>query len=341
MKRKSLLIVVVVLLLVSACSSQESTTLETIATAKPEAEPLATTFAVGDIDKFNQNLSPIVKQLVEDYPDSYWWLLGDAGYGSRAEVRKNYSEITSVIPKGYIRMIYGDHDYGTQNPNKFTKENLVKTGAGEILSAQDTFMDTINNFGDLTVGFLPKEQTLQIATWKIVGINDICVETDTIENVDCDAQRFKDFEFFLKIPSQTKTCNIAMWHHPVFGVVKNGGNDEPGGEKYGTPLHEAALENGVDIILNGDHHHFLATKPIDINGELVADPNTPSARQFIVGTGGASYSLDLGTPRLPKEAIDSQIDGTVGVLKLELFTDYAQVTFISAKGPLYTTRVDC
>lgn len=335
-------ILLAVVLACVACANNPTSSSSTTTSQPPVAKPLLTMYSVGDIDHFDDRLATLAKSIVKDDPTGTWWLLGDAGYGTRSDVTKNYKEIAAVIPRSQTHMIFGDHDYGTQEPTQFTLDNLDATGAHDILGAKDQFDYTIDKAGTLKELKQSESKFARNIEWTIEGINDICVETGTIRNVDCYPSRFETYKKTLESNNALSRCSIAMWHHPTFGVLKNGGSDQVGSEQYGVPLFTNAIDNGVDIILNGDHHHFLSTKNIDKSGHLVAkNSKTPFTREFIVGTGGAPASSNNNTPKLKTNAIDSDIQGKIGVLKLELYHDRAHVSFITTDSVLYTTDINC
>lgn len=340
-----LAITLIATILLSACSADEkqSSPTSTTATSVVNGEkPLHTMYVVGDIDSFNNRLAPLAKQIVKNDPTGTWWILGDAGYGDEQSVTSNYKAIAEVIPAKQLHVIYGDHDYGTQDPTQFKSENKISTGAESILGAQDSFSYLLDNSGALKQTDSDTSKLLQDISWAIAGTNDICVETGNDPGTDCNPDRLTEFDKALSDNSKLSKCSIAMWHHPVFGIIKDGGNDQKAAAEYGTPLFESAINNDVDIVLNGDHHEFVATKNIDIDGKFVADGSSALfTREFIVGTGGAPLSADAKTPRLMPNAIDSEIRNDIGALKIDLYKGKAELKFLTVKGTKYSTSIDC
>lgn len=330
-----------IILLIASCADSDNKTVETVPTSSPISKPLHTMYAVGDIKDFNENLRPLAEKLVDQDPNASWWILGDAGYGEGAEVTGNYEQIVQVLDENVIlNSIIGDHDYGTQDPTKFTTENRVATGSEKLLNAKQNFSFGISNSGELIE--TKSAQKASKLSWSLVGSNDICVETGPDLQTECNEKLFEDFKNNIVSSSKRTTCSIAMYHHPVFAVIKDGGNDQEFSEIYGTPYWETAVSNGVDIVLNADHHQFVATKKIGINGKLHLDEmSTPFTRQFIVGTGGAPLSSDRQTPKLAVDAIDKDIRNQVGVLKIDLYSSKAKLSFVTLDGTLYTSQVDC
>lgn len=342
MKRIILLTAVLLIAVIGTGCSSKSNVNKSTSTTPQNKSALHTMYVVGDIKDFDDKLAPLAKDIVKSDPNASWWLLGDSGYGEGKEVTDNYEEIAAVIPYESLHMVYGDHDYGTQNPKNFTEQNLENIGASRILNAQENFVYAVDSQKNLQEVLTPTDQSSEKLAWTITGTNDICVETAKIENTGCNNKRYDLFKSSLKENKKVSDCSIAMWHHPIYGVMKDGGNDQVGSSQYGTPLFESSIENGVDIVLNGDHHHFLATKNIDENGKLVSGNSTNAfTREFIVGTGGAPISADNKTPKLDKNAVDSDIRNQIGVLKIVLFEGRAELSFITVKGTQYSTEVTC
>lgn len=320
-----------------SCSSSEEQSSSTTSPAS-KTTPHHVMYAVGDIDGFDTGLKPLAEKIVRDDPDASWWILGDAGYGEGTDVTDAYNKLAKVLPSKSLHMIVGDHDYGTQDPSEFTSENLAITGSATILNAEETPSYFIATDGNL----IDADQTTQEkVAWAITGANDICVEVETLKNSDCRDEQYADFENALARADTKTTCSIAMWHHPIYATLKAGGSDQFGSKKYGIPLFHAAVDHGADIVLNADHHHFLATKNIDKDGKLATKDGIAYTREFVVGTGGAPLSSDQQTPKLLEDAIDIDIRGEIGVLKIELYANNAKLSFVTGKGTPYTTDINC
>lgn len=337
--QKYIAIALVSVLLISACTNNKVNK-KKISSSKNNPELLTTMLVVGDIDNYNENLKPLAEELIKKNPKSTFWIMGDGGYGDESSVNSNYKEIAASIPKEKLHMLVGDHDYGTQTEQDYTKENLDNTGSAKELNQEDEFLYYINSKGEIVTTDIDKTVPKK-TPWSITGTNDICVETNDLENVDCDKGRIKRFEDSLKTNSKNTSCSIAMWHHPIYASIKNGGMDLTGSLKYGKPLYDASVNNGVDIVINGDHHEFLATKPIDINGKLADPSKTKTTREFIVGTGGAPLSADKGTPKLSSDAIDAEIKNKIGILQIDIYKNIAILNFVTADGSQYKTNVSC
>jgi len=344
----SFLLVLCLVVSVASCSNSnketaKTTTSPSISTLPSDTKPLHTIYAVGDIQDFNEKLGPLAEKLVAEDRSASWWILGDGGYGEGSQVTDSYKEIVKVLDSNVeLHAIFGDHDYGTQDPYRFTKANRDIIGAERRIGAQNSFVFSVNDKGLLKQENAPTNQSSESLAWTITGANSICVETGPDPSSDCSKETNDFFNRAVKENFEATSCSIAMWHHPVFGVIKDGGNDQEYSEEFGTPFYKSSVQYGVDIILNADHHEFLATKKIGINGKLhLPEMSSPFTRQFIVGTGGAPLSGDNKTPKLSSDAVDSEIKNEVGVLKIDLFSSSANLYFVTEKGIQYSTKVDC
>jgi hypothetical protein len=128
------------------------------------------------------------------------------------------------------------------------------------------------------------------------------------------------------LAANTKRCTIAMWHVPLF-LSSNSQNYTTNAERK--PLWTILYAAGVDIVLNGQPHHYERLKPMTPDG-AVDDPT--GIREFTIGTGGASTIL-------PTVAIhpNSDVRGDVfGVLKLTLKADSYDWAFVPIAGASFS-----
>jgi acid phosphatase type 7 len=101
-------------------------------------------------------------------------------------------------------------------------------------------------------------------------------------------------------------CTIAYWHHPLFTSGLRGNNRMM--KSAWKVLHEA----NADIVLTAHDHHYERFAPQNAEGDV---DTARGLRQFLVGTGGANLSSITEPPRQNSEV---QINGTFGVLRLDL-----------------------
>jgi hypothetical protein len=123
----------------------------------------------------------------------------------------------------------------------------------------------------------------------------------------------------------TKRCTIAMWHVPLFlSSFTKGYTVNP--ERK--PLWDALYAAGVDIVLNGQQHHYERLAPMTPAGDL---DEARGIREFNVGTGGES----LSNP--PEIHPHSEVRGAVfGVLKLTLKSDSYDWQFVPVAGASFS-----
>jgi acid phosphatase type 7 len=89
------------------------------------------------------------------------------------------------------------------------------------------------------------------------------------------------------------------------------------------------MNYGVDIYISGDAHHYERFAPQNLR--LEKEP-TRGIRQFVVGTGGATFN-NVGTRWKNTKARNT---GTWGVLKLTLHSDSYSWHFVPVKGKTFT-----
>lgn len=118
-------------------------------------------------------------------------------------------------------------------------------------------------------------------------------------------------------------CTLAIWHHPVFSSGAYGSSNRM------RNVWRVMYAAGVDVIINGDAHHYERFAPMDPNGQL--DPEH-GIRQFIVGTGGGALT-PLGRAYRATEARQNE---AWGVLKLTLGGGGYSWEFIPVEGRTWT-----
>lgn len=82
------------------------------------------------------------------------------------------------------------------------------------------------------------------------------------------------------LKSDGHKCELVFWHRPRFSSGFHG--DLPGMQ----PLWAAAVNGGVDVVLNGHDHHYERFAQMSATGSI----SSSGAREFIVGTGGIQAS---------------------------------------------------
>jgi predicted phosphodiesterase len=117
---------------------------------------------------------------------------------------------------------------------------------------------------------------VSIGGWKVYILDSDC---EYAGGCGKDSNQFNWFK--AELASESPKCTVAIWHHPVFtsGLHRNDNDQTRLGDLY-----NLALENKVDIVLNGHDHDYerFAKQLLDGTASSIAP------RSFVVGTGGAS-----------------------------------------------------
>src|SRR5436309_2210357 len=109
------------------------------------------------------------------------------------------------------------------------------------------------------------------------------------------------------LAKNSKTCTLAVWHHPRFFSSFDVGFTSSGPIKI---IWDRLYAAGVDVVLNAQMHHYERFPPMTPDGAV---DNTRGIREFNVGTGGESVAMPTVI------APNSEVRGAdVGVLKLTL-----------------------
>lgn len=121
------------------------------------------------------------------------------------------------------------------------------------------------------------------------------------------------------LAAKPNSCTLAYFHHPLFSSGEHG--DMPSMR----PFWEALYEANADLVLSGHGHSYERFAPQD--PYRAADP-AGGVREFVVGTGGASY-YPFETVQANSEA---RIANTDGVLKLTLDPSRYYWEFVPVAG---------
>jgi hypothetical protein len=149
----------------------------------------------------------------------------------------------------------------------------------------------------------PRDQgyySLDLGNWHIVVLN----VNDAMEFEEGSAQ---DAWLRADLAASSKECTLAIWHNPRFfssnaiGWTSN---------SYVTPLWERLYAAGVDVVLNGQQHHYERFPPMSPTG---TPEEARGIREFNVGTGGESTEMPTEFAQHSEAVSDA-----FGVLKLTL-----------------------
>ncbi len=127
-----------------------------------------------------------------------------------------------------------------------------------------------------------------------------------------------------ELAASTSICTLAFFHHPPFS---SGGH---GNIAFMQPVWRALTDGSVDVVLAAHDHHYERFAPMDGEGQVVPR----GARQFVVGTGGATFSW----LRLPLTSTEARNNDTLGVLKLALRDGGYSWEFLAAMPTTFTDQ---
>jgi len=125
------------------------------------------------------------------------------------------------------------------------------------------------------------------------------------------------------LAAHTNSCTLAYFHHPLFS------SGDHGNQTQVKPLWDALYSANADIVLNGHDHSYERFAPQNPSGAL---DTARGIREFVVGTGGASY-YPFDTIKPNSEARST---GTHGVLRLTLHAGSYDWQFIPEAGKTFT-----
>jgi acid phosphatase type 7 len=130
-----------------------------------------------------------------------------------------------------------------------------------------------------------------LGSWRIVSL-------DSEGNIGA-AQAFLEN----KLSSDSRLCELVYFHHPRWSSGEHG--SDPGMDG----IWDAAVEHGVDVVLNGHDHNYERFAQLGEGGQ----PTSNGTRELVVGTGGASLR-DIG----PAITGSQKRIKTWGVLRMSL-----------------------
>lgn len=153
--------------------------------------------------------------------------------------------------------------------------------------------------------------------WQIFGLNSSC------SRVGFCGPNSPQYAFVADaIAQEPDKCRMVVWHQPRFTSSQN-----YDGLKNMGDLYQLLYDNGADILVVGNSHHYERFEPLNPEGQ--PDP-TNGIANFTVGTGGAPYT-EFGTP-LPGSAIRN--NQSRGVVKFTLGNARYSWEFLTIEGDL-------
>jgi hypothetical protein len=260
----------------------------------PSPPPPAVLYAVGDVGDCNKETDTATGLLLDGSPDPIA-LLGDIAYpnGSAA----NFSDCFHPVwgrHRPRIRPSPGNHEYVTPGAAGY----YAYFGAAA---------------GDPTKGYY----SYDLGGWHIVSLNSNC------SDVSCAAGGAQERWLRQDLAANPRLCTMAYWHHPRFNSGSHGNSTNV------TPLYQALLDHGADLVLNGHEHGYQRWVAMDASGAAV--PN--GIVEIVAGTGGTGLVGFSGTK--PANTVVRNAT-TNGVLKLTLRESGYDYEFKPVAGQAFT-----
>ena len=155
----------------------------------------------------------------------------------------------------------------------------------------------------------------QIGAWHVLALNS---------NVDAEPGSAQ-YEWLLsELRTDRSPCRIAYWHFPVFNSGFAGNLPRMGA------IWQLLARFGTDIVVAGHAHDYERFTRLDGDG----NPDAKNGiREFVVGTGGGSY-----TPQPSQIQANSEMfkANALGVIKFVLEPNGYSWTFVPVYGQTFT-----
>lgn len=265
MSYRRLATVFVMAVLATACTSSTETANPTTTNSPPTQQATTTTTPpepvelvvfgdTADCRKPADQVAELVKGT-----EANMVIVGDLAYpdGSQARIDECFMPLYGDVTDR-IWAVPGDNDYKTPDASPlydlFDAERVGQPGQG---------------WWTFTEG-----------NWQIIGINSEC------SAVNC-GPKSDQYAFVAEaVAAEPDKCRLAVWHKPRFTSSPN-----YQGLKNMGDLYSLLYDNGADVLVVGNSHHYERFEPL--NPEGVPDP--AGIANFTVGTGGAPFT-EFGEP---------------------------------------------
>jgi hypothetical protein len=217
-------------------------------------------------------------------------LLGDLMYDNGDEMDSTFHQIFGEF-KDILRPAVGNHD----GPKYWSYFGPVVGEKGKGWYAYD------------------------LGTWRVIALNGNCTL------INCKAGGEQDTWFRQQLDSHPGKCVAAYWHQPRFSSGPHGQGKDA---QLVDPLWRAAVEGGVDVVLNGHDHDYEYFAPMDAAG----NSNVQGTAEFVVGTGGRKLYDFKVPPKGPAQ------NTAYGALKLTLHDGSYDWQFITEPGQTFVDK---
>jgi hypothetical protein len=261
-----------------------------------EANPIV--LAAGDIASCTRPGDEATAVLLEAYPAATVAPLGDTAYesGTDEEFAKCYGPSWGRA-KARTKPTLGDHEY--QTPGAAGYFRYFGAAAGEPGRGYYSY---------------------DLGGWHIVVLNSNCLEIG-----GCTPLSPETLWLSADLTANASKCTLAYWHRPRFSSGTQGPRFKM------QPFWQTLFDHGAELVLSADDHLYERFAPQTPAG--AADPEH-GIREFVVGTGGKSFS-PFGAVQPQSEVRNNS---AFGVLKLSLLPAGYRWEFIPVAGATFSDK---
>jgi hypothetical protein len=158
--------------------------------------------------------------------------------------------------------------------------------------------------------------SFDIGSWHLIALNSQCsFPTRAPTLSDCAVGSPQETWLRADLAAHPSQCTLAFFHHPLTSSGIRGFNVAV------QPLWRDLQAAHVDVVLAGHDHAYERFAPLDANGAV--DP-VNGIRQFVVGTGGKSFTL----PDYHKPGSQLRESSVFGVLEMTLGRGFYRWQFV-------------
>jgi hypothetical protein len=255
--------------------------------------------AAGDIGDCDEAAAAAATSLLADpYPQATIAVLGDTDQmtGGTLTEYLNCFDVPWGRHKSHIRPVPGNHDYMGVGPSGY-----------------------FDYYGSVAGTPQASYYGYNLGAWHIIALNDNC---DKVPG-GCAAGSTQEQWLRQDLTANPSLCTLAYFHQPRYSSGMHGNTTAA------SPLWQALLDYGVEIVLSGHDHGYERWVAQGNSGNAV----TNGIVQFVVGTGGTTLRSYSGTKPTNSVVRDGS---THGILKLSLRQDGYDYQFLPIAGETFT-----
>ena len=250
-------------------------------------------------------------------------------------------DVDRFLPLGDIQYLHGDLDDFRAYYHRYFHD--LKPISSPVAGNHETYTLYMRGFLDYFGDLVPSSRayySYDLGGWHLIALNSQLCKGVTWnryegkghmpvvhgENAGGCRRGDAQYEWLARDlaahPNSRYPCTLAYWHHAWFrwGVYPKVGH-------WVKPLIRQLYRARADVILNGHYHNYQRFAPQDPYG----NPDPRGLTEFIVGTGGSTYSgAPDGVPR-PANLVAFQ-GRSFGALEMRLRDSGYDYRFVSAPG---------